>query len=94
MSLPVRTFFSRMPRLNVPDDSRTKAMRSRWLASMFACTLNTKPETFGSFGSIGLGSAGCGRGSGAQAPSAASISGTETDFSAEPKITGVRWPAR
>ena len=51
-------------------------MRSRWLASMLACTLNTKPVTFGSLGLIGCGSAGCGRGSGAQAPSARSSSGT------------------
>ena len=45
-------------------------MRSRWLGSMLAWTLNTKPETLGSVGSIGRGSAGCGRGGGAQAASA------------------------
>ena len=40
-------------------------MRSRWLGSMLAWTLNTKPVTLGSVGSIGRGSAGCGRGGGA-----------------------------
>ena len=37
-------------------------MRSRWLGSMLAWTLNTKPVVSGSVGSIGAGSAGCGRG--------------------------------
>ena len=44
-SLPVRMFRSFMPRLKVPEASRRNATRSRWLASMFACTLKTKPET-------------------------------------------------
>ena len=33
---------------------RTKAMRSRWLASMLACTLNTTPQKASSSGCTGL----------------------------------------
>ena len=32
-----------MPRSNLPEQMRTKAMRSRWFLSMFAWILNTKP---------------------------------------------------
>ena len=46
-----RTLNSRMPRLNLPEHSRTNAMRSRWLGSMLAWTLNTKPLTAFSCGS-------------------------------------------
>ena len=80
--LPVRTWLSFMPRLNLPEQMRKNATRSRWFGSMLACTLNTKPATFGSDGRISRGSAGCGRGSGAQRPIADSSSGTATPFSA------------
>ena len=43
-SLPVRCTFIFMPGVYLPLATRTKAMRSRWLASMLACTLNTTPE--------------------------------------------------
>jgi hypothetical protein len=33
-----------MPRSNLPEQMRTKAMRSRWCLSMLAWILNTKPE--------------------------------------------------
>ncbi len=65
-----------MPRRNVPQHRRRKAMRSRWLGSMLAWTLNTKPETLGSVGSMARGSAGCGCGGGAQAAIASSSSFT------------------
>jgi hypothetical protein len=39
------TVFRRMPRWNLPDTMRKNAMRSRWLGSMFAWILNTKPVT-------------------------------------------------
>src|SRR5215813_8880165 len=64
-TLPVPICVSFMPRRNLPLHSRRKAMRSRWLGSMLAWTLKTKPATLGSVGSIGRGSAGCGRGGGA-----------------------------
>ena len=47
---PVFCTFSFMPRLNPPEQSRRKATRSRWLGSMLAWTLNTKPDTSGSPG--------------------------------------------
>src|SRR3546814_12440870 len=34
-----------MPRLSVPEHTRMKATRSRWLGSMFACILKMNPET-------------------------------------------------
>ena len=46
--LPVRTSFARMPRWSLPEQTRMKAMRSRWFGSMFAWILNTKPVIFGS----------------------------------------------
>ncbi len=49
---PVFCTFSFIPRVNRPEASLTKAMRSRWLGSMLACTLNTKPVTSGSPGAI------------------------------------------
>ena len=47
---PVFCTFSFMPRVNLPEQRETKAMRSRWFGSMLACTLKTKPETSGSPG--------------------------------------------
>jgi hypothetical protein len=55
-----------MPRLNLPEHSRMKAMRSRCCGSILACTLKMKPVTSGRSGEIGAGSAGCGRGGGAK----------------------------
>ena len=39
-----------MPRSNRPEQTRTKAMRSRWERSMLACTLNTNAENGASSG--------------------------------------------
>ena len=49
-SLPVRCTFIFMPGVYLPEATRTKAMRSRWLLSILACTLNTTPEKFLSSG--------------------------------------------
>ena len=65
IGLPWPVGVSFMPRLNVPEHSRMKAMRSRCCGSIFACTLNTKPVTSSPSGETGAGSAGCGRGPGA-----------------------------
>ena len=43
-SLAVRCTRIFMPGVNLPEATRTKAMRSRWLLSMLACTLKTTPE--------------------------------------------------
>ena len=51
--LPVRTSFTFMPRCSLPEQTRTKAMRSRWLGSMLAWILNTKPVIAGSSASTG-----------------------------------------
>ena len=51
--LPVRTCCTSMPRLNLPEQMRMKAMRSRCWGSMFAWILNTKPEKSGSSASSG-----------------------------------------
>jgi hypothetical protein len=48
--LPVERCRSLMPRSNLPEQTRTKAMRSRCLGSMLAWILKTKPENFGSPG--------------------------------------------
>ena len=45
MVLPVPDCFSFMLRRNSPDASRRNATRSRWLGSILACTLKTKPVT-------------------------------------------------
>ncbi len=52
MVLPVRTCFTFMPRVSLPEHTRMKAMRSRWLGSMFAWILKTMPVMAGSVASI------------------------------------------
>ena len=47
---PVRPWVTTMPRSKRPEQTRRKAMRSRWDGSMLACTLNTKPENGASSG--------------------------------------------
>ena len=42
--LPVRSQVITMPASNRPEQMRANAMRSRWLRSMLACTLNTNAE--------------------------------------------------
>ena len=42
--LPVRSHVITIPRSNRPEQMRANAMRSRWLRSMLACTLNTNAE--------------------------------------------------
>ncbi len=90
--------FSFMPRLNSPEESRRKAIRSRWFGSMFAWILKTKPETSGLSDSITVGapltSAFCGRGGGANSASAESNSAMPKWRRAEPKMIGVMWPSR
>ena len=51
MTLPLRTTFRGMPRVNWPLATRTKAMRSRCAGSMLAWILNTTPLNLGSTGS-------------------------------------------
>ena len=58
IGLPVRTWWSFMPRSKWPEQSRTKATRSRCLGSMLAWTLKTKPVTAGSQAPTARGSAG------------------------------------
>ena len=65
IGLPVPEGVSFIPRRKVPEHSRMNAIRSRWLGSMFACTLKTNPVTSFSSGDTGAGSAGCARGGGA-----------------------------
>ena len=48
IGLPVRTSFAFMPRVSRPEQTRMKAMRSRWFGSMLAWILNTKPVIVGS----------------------------------------------
>ncbi len=45
--LPVRACRTSMPRVNFPEQTRTKATRSRCAGSMFAWILKTKPEKKG-----------------------------------------------
>ena len=48
----VRMTLSFMPGVYLPLAMRTKAMRSRWLASILACTLNTTPLNASSSGAL------------------------------------------
>src|SRR3546814_12670782 len=42
--LPVAPWVTTMPRSNLPEQTRTKAMRSRCDGSLLACTLNAQAE--------------------------------------------------
>ncbi len=86
IGLPVRTSFAFMPRSSLPEQTRTKAMRSRWLGSMLAWILKTKAVIF-VFGRLRpcRVSASWSRGGGAKAPSASIRSRTPKLRSAEPK---------
>ncbi len=90
IGLPVRTSFAFMPRLSLPEQTRMKAMRSRWFGSMFAWILNTKPVIFGSVGATARVSASWPRGGGATSASPSIRSRTPKLRKAEPKKTGVR----
>src|SRR5215208_1586960 len=48
IGLPVRTCFTFIPRASLPEQSRAKAMRSRWFGSMLAWILKTKALMRGS----------------------------------------------
>ena len=83
-----------MPRASRPEHTRMKAMRSRWLGSMFAWILNTTPVIAGSVASTVRVVAFWLAGGGAWRMSASSRSRTPKFLSALPKNTGVRWPWR
>ncbi len=92
--LPERSQVITMPRSNRPEQMRAKAMRSRWLRSMLAWTLNTKAE-HGSSRCRGLSSTSRrGDGAGASSTMASSRWRTPKLVSAEPANTGVDSPAR
>ena len=98
IGFPVRTSRAFMPLLSLPEQTRMKAMRSRWLGSMFAWILNTKPETSPSPGLTSTGapafSASRSSGGGAWAVSVARSSSTPKWRSAEPNTMGVMCPSR
>ena len=83
-----------MPRVSRPEQTRMKAMRSRWFGSMLAWILKTKPVMRFSCAATRRVSADCARGGGANSASASMRSRTPKFFSAEPKNTGVRCPSR
>ncbi len=106
--LPVFCTFSFMPRLKLPEAMRNMAMRSRWLGSILAWTLKTKPVTSSLLGSTVM-SSGAGAlrvsggaslravmvlGDGAHSPMALSSSSMPKWRRAEPHSTGVIWPSR
>ena len=82
-----------MPRSKWPEQSRTKATRSRCFGSMFAWTLKTKPVTAGSQAPTARGSAGCVSGGGPKAPMPAISSCTPKELIAEPNQIGERLPS-
>ncbi|MNE45015.1 hypothetical protein D3C80_1392800 [compost metagenome] len=106
--LPVFCTFSFMPRLNEPEAIRNMAMRSRWLGSILAWTLKTKPVTSVWPGSTAISTgagalrvsggaslrAGMTLGGGAHSPMAANNSSMPKWRRAEPHSTGVMWPSR
>ncbi len=71
-----------------------KAMRSRCAGSMFAWILNTKPVSFGSPGSTTRSRAARDSGGGEYRVKLRSSSSTPKLLMAEPKNTGVCFPAR
>ena len=86
MVLPVPDCFSFMPRRNSPDASRRNATRSRWLGSMLAWTLKTKPVTSLVARLDGTADGGLrARAAARMSASASSSSRTPKFFSAEPK---------
>src|SRR6478736_3266837 len=86
---PVRSQVITIPRSNRPEQMRAKAMRSRWLRSMFACTLNTNAE-HGSSRWRGLPSMSArGVGAGARSTMASRRWRTPKLVSADPANTGV-----
>jgi hypothetical protein len=83
--LPERTWLSFMPRLKWPEQSRTKAMRSRCFGSMLAWILKTKPETLSSRRLDLAAGRWMGRACGALSPRPRSNSPTPKLLTAEPK---------
>ncbi len=83
-----------MPRSNRPEQIRRNAIRSRWLLSMPACTLNTRPASGASIGRGLPSSSSRAAGGGARSTSASSSRPTPTPISAAPNSTGVARPAR
>ena len=94
ISLPLRTWKAFMPAVNLPEHTRMNATRSRCCGSMLAWILNTKPLSFGSNASTARCTVVRGSGAGACRAKCASSSSTPKLEMAEPKNTGVCWPAR
>ncbi len=92
--LPVGWWVTTMPRSNRPEQTRRKAMRSRWDGSMLACTLNTNPENGESSGRGTPSTSGRGAGAGNRSTTASSSLRTPKLVSAEPNSTGVASAAR
>ena len=91
---PVLTCFSFIPLLKCPEQTRANATRSLCFASMFACILKTKAETFLSVGGTILVWLGCGLGFGANSAIPCNNSLTPKLFIALPKNTGVLLPSK
>ena len=90
------TWKASMPRTNLPEQMRRKAMRSRWFLSMLAWILKTKPEKSGSVASTGspVRESVCGPGAGERRRKSRRNGSTPKLVSAEPKKTGVSLPVR
>ena len=91
---PVRTWLTSMPRVNRPEQTRTKATRSRWLGSMFAWILKTKPEKWSLSASIVPVVLCRGRGAGARSTNRSRNGSRPKLVIALPKKTGESLPAR
>ena len=89
ISLPMRWCMAFMPRVNLPEQMRKKAMRSRWAGSMFAWILKVKPLKVSSAGSTMRVVVARGPGGGDSSTKASSISRTPKLLMALPKNTGV-----
>ncbi|MCY1454833.1 hypothetical protein D9M71_719250 [compost metagenome] len=83
--LPADTCSSFMPRSKRPEQTRTKAMRSRWRGSILAWILKTKPVNLPSFGSTTRVSVLRASGGGDSSHSASSSDCTPKLLIAEPK---------
>ena len=84
-AFPLRGCFSFIPLLKWPEQILAKATLSLCFASIFACILNTKPETFLSEGSISLVSVFCDLGAGAKSDTPCNNSRTPKLLIALPK---------
>ncbi|CAB4367715.1 unannotated protein [freshwater metagenome] len=90
----VRAQSTSIPRSNLPEQIRAKAMRSRWFGSILAWILKMKAANSASNGRASPSTSGRGAGAGAKSTTASRSICTPKLVIAEPTKTGVLSPAK